>query len=700
MSSNDGDFPVCEPHPAFTEQQQALLDGLGVDPWSLSDKSAERLADGLRNAEAGLRLSAGDVMAQEAFKGSGRVSASLEEGAAGSGVDVSVLGEGYQLQLRQSHASETGSGAYSLSFRDGDGATVAVAGDGRASAPEPSAVRQYTERTLDRDRDPEVVGRFEAKWMSAYKNQVEEQLREADLRTPEGGKLTVTDVYISSCADNVMAPPKYQDEHEIADHPRSPYDGRPMHVYDVRAKVTWTEKVHLPGLQGEAGGTIDVARSADIPVTSVVPETGEPVQGHRQVAGEAGLVNEGLGPIEWVMDAIDGAGLAKVAVKLVVREFAEKGAKEVLEEAPRLADDLAEGMGRGEAGARTPDQELDDFNAMVREETGAEPRAGEPVELLPYASRGKAGQVYNLPSSVQAAHGLPQGIGRAGGVPGYDPRAALTTLHDRATHSGMDRHWKEAFQQMRQEGRETASAQEVYETVAESIQRSDLPQGVKDSLQARLQDEMFVEFELGPDDVLPLPYPNRAPNAAAGAFAATAATSTHVGPSTPDPAGGTQPGFNMEEEAAEQSAEMGRETEPGQFRMDQDIDDSAPSGAPAAPPATGAGTAAESAPARDTSGSPANEESAEADSPGEESRGDSAGPGFNMEEDAGRQTREMEEEAEASEFRMDLHFGELPDGAGQGGEEAAEFTELPDQGQPAPNLEDSPGGEGPSQEEG
>lgn len=416
--------PVCEPHPAFTEQQQALLDSLGIDPWVLTDKSAERLAEGLRNAEAGMRLSDGDVMAQEAFKGSGRVNASLETGDAGGGVDVSVAGEGYELKLSHSYATATGSGAYSLSFNDRDGAAAVVSGDGKASSPEASAVREYTDHTLERGRDPEVTARFEQKWMSAYKDKIEKQLREADLRTPDGEKLTVTDVYAVSCEDNVMARPRYQEEHETASHPRSPHDRQPMNVYDIRAKVTWTEKVHLPGLQGEAGGTIDVQKTADIKIKSVSPETGEPVEGHERVAGEAGLVNEGLGPIEWVMDAIDGAGIAKAAVKLVVREFAEKGAKEGLEKASGLTDDVAEGLGRGGPGARTPDQEFEEFKEMVRKETGGEPRAaGEPIELLPYALRDKAGKKYDLPSSVQAAHGLPQKVGEAG-VPGYDPRGA------------------------------------------------------------------------------------------------------------------------------------------------------------------------------------------------------------------------------------------------------------------------------------
>lgn len=66
---------------------------------------------------------------------------------------------------------------------------------------------------------------------------------------------------------------------------------------------------------------------------------------------------------------------------------------------------------------------------------------------------------------------------------------------------------------MRRLGRTTATAQEIYNSLAESIRRApDLSQGIKDSLKARLQDEMFVEYGLGPGDVLPLPYPDIPPD--------------------------------------------------------------------------------------------------------------------------------------------------------------------------------------------
>ncbi|WP_020524267.1 hypothetical protein [Catelliglobosispora koreensis] len=320
---------VSEPHPAFTEAQQLLLDALSVDIWSLPEASAKRLAEGLANAEAGMRLSNGDPIAQEAFKAHGRVDAMLDSGG---GAEVFVSGPGYELRV-----SSSGSGAYALSFKDRDGAMLSVSGDGKASSPEASAVRQYTGQALERERDPEVTARWEQDWMLSYLATAEKKLRSANLRTPAGEKLEIVEVYAVSCADNAMAPPKYQDEHTESDHPRSPYDGKPMNVHDIRAKVTWTEQVPLPFKPSE---TVPVERNADIKVGSVVPETGEPLENHTRVAGEPGLESEGIGPIEWVIDAIDGVGLVKAGMKFVAKEFAEKGAKEGAEAVAHSTDEV------------------------------------------------------------------------------------------------------------------------------------------------------------------------------------------------------------------------------------------------------------------------------------------------------------------------------------------------------------------------
>ena len=107
-------------------------------------------------------------------------------------------------------------------------------------------------------------------------------------------------------------------------------------------------------------------------------------------------------------------------------------------------------------------------------------------------------------------HEAPQSVMKS--VSGYNPDDALTKLGERSLHSGMDAYWKQTFQDMRRAGRTTATAKEIYDVVAESIRRAPvLPQGDKNSLVLRLQDEMFVEYGLKPADVLPLPYPNIKP---------------------------------------------------------------------------------------------------------------------------------------------------------------------------------------------
>jgi hypothetical protein len=113
---------------------------------------------------------------------------------------------------------------------------------------------------------------------------------------------------------------------------------------------------------------------------------------------------------------------------------------------------------------------------------------------------------------VQSAHELPASVGKRLPGGGYNPKAALTTLQEKATHTGMDQYWKDAFQAMRRGGRTQATAQEVYDTVAESIRRApNLAQGEKDSHILRLHDEMFIERGLKSGDLLDLPYPNIKP---------------------------------------------------------------------------------------------------------------------------------------------------------------------------------------------
>jgi hypothetical protein len=83
---------------------------------------------------------------------------------------------------------------------------------------------------------------------------------------------------------------------------------------------------------------------------------------------------------------------------------------------------------------------------------------------------------------------------------------------NRALHTQMDQPWKDAVQNRRRQGRTTASAQEIYEATADTIQRS--PQrspGVKETMQRRLHDEMFIEYGLQRGQQMTLPYPNIRP---------------------------------------------------------------------------------------------------------------------------------------------------------------------------------------------
>jgi Domain of unknown function (DUF4157) len=160
---------------------------------------------------------------------------------------------------------------------------------------------------------------------------------------------------------------------------------------------------------------------------------------------------------------------------------------------------------------RTPDDEFNDFVAMTRQEGATEfTAAGEPVTMQSHGQAREARQMLGVTGENQSMHGLPRSVGKH--MPGYNPNAALTTLGERTLHTDLDQPWKDAFQGMRRQGRTTASAQEVYDAVADSIGRSSqLSPGRKDTLKLRLHDEMFVEYGLQPAEQMTLPYPNIKP---------------------------------------------------------------------------------------------------------------------------------------------------------------------------------------------
>jgi hypothetical protein len=133
--------------------------------------------------------------------------------------------------------------------------------------------------------------------------------------------------------------------------------------------------------------------------------------------------------------------------------------------------------------------------------------AGERIEMQAHGAASQLRAHYGLPGEHQSMHGLPRSAARD--LPGYDPKASLTTFGERDLHAGLDAPWKQAFQQMRRQGQTSITAQEVYDAVANSIDQSpNLSAGMKSSLKLRLSDEMFVEYGLARNQTLRLPYPN------------------------------------------------------------------------------------------------------------------------------------------------------------------------------------------------
>jgi hypothetical protein len=158
--------------------------------------------------------------------------------------------------------------------------------------------------------------------------------------------------------------------------------------------------------------------------------------------------------------------------------------------------------------AGATDAEIDKFVEEKMKPGGEMKPDGDRIELGPHgagtknrAARSQSGR------DVQSAHTLPQSVGR--GIAGYNADHALTRLMGRAEHAGMDLYWKQQFQAMRAAGKTQATAQEIFDIVAESIRRApDVPAGEKSSLIARLSDEMFMDFELKQSDMLDIPYAN------------------------------------------------------------------------------------------------------------------------------------------------------------------------------------------------
>ncbi len=200
--------------------------------------------------------------------------------------------------------------------------------------------------------------------------------------------------------------------------------------------------------------------------------------------------------------------------------------------------------------SRTADDEFREFMQMLNEEGGTEFKAaGEPVTMQPHGGASEAREMLGVTGEHQSMHGLPRSVGKH--LPDYDPNAALTILGERNLHTAMDQPWKDAFQNMRRQGRTTASAEEVFDAVANSIRQSPhLSENLKKTLTARLHEEMFVEYGLRGQQ-LTLPYPNIKPRP--GVTAEPAAPPGSGTPAGEMPVHEPAPGSGIEPKAPELS---------------------------------------------------------------------------------------------------------------------------------------------------
>jgi hypothetical protein len=186
---------------------------------------------------------------------------------------------------------------------------------------------------------------------------------------------------------------------------------------------------------------------------------------------------------------------------------------------------------------RTPDDEFAEFEKWLREEAGATgPLTSDKlVQLYRHGSRetvakylrrylmkqvAKDGvlelgefimkiepgvplkkQVDAFVKHLEGAHSMPQAFGKK--LPKgfkYDEGDALVILTPKKpTHTLMDQPWKDAFNDIRKSGAKQASAQQVFDIVADGIRRTPgMAESEKATRIARLHDEMFVELGLVP----------------------------------------------------------------------------------------------------------------------------------------------------------------------------------------------------------
>lgn len=202
---------------------------------------------------------------------------------------------------------------------------------------------------------------------------------------------------------------------------------------------------------------------------------------------------------------------------------------------------------------RTPDDEFADFKKMLAEEGFTGPVTSDQLlQLYRHGSRAtvvkylkeyllkqvaadgvmtvgdfsrkvKSGvalekQVADFVKDLEGAHSTPQAFGKKlpkdvqEALPGgkYNPDDALVVFTEDSknmpTHTAMDQPWKDFFNNVRKGGAKEATAQEVFDAVADGIRKTP---GISDSEKAsriaRLSDEMFTELGLVPGVKYPVP---------------------------------------------------------------------------------------------------------------------------------------------------------------------------------------------------
>ncbi|MFG2126270.1 DUF4157 domain-containing protein [Streptomyces sp. NPDC048751] len=132
--------------------------------------------------------------------------------------------------------------------------------------------------------------------------------------------------------------------------------------------------------------------------------------------------------------------------------------------------------------------------------------------LQPHSGAPKVRAQYGVSGSeVQSAHIGPTAFLRA--VKNYSRSAADTVLLRRDVHAAFDRHWLEWARKLRRAGAEDVTVAELYAEMLDAIQQiPGLEQRVRNALAWRLEQELFRDLGLTPEQRVPLPLENVKPS--------------------------------------------------------------------------------------------------------------------------------------------------------------------------------------------